>query len=259
MDEPDDHLNADGHMMAISRFLPFFGKSLDGCRFLVGDNCAVNKRLANLLRIPLMGCASHRLNLAVREYLEPYDSSLEEVQRLMRKLRKVKQAAQLRTKTLLVPVLHQDTRWSSTFSMLERYFRLREFISADEEDIGDFLPSHATHRKLATLIASLSDAESVSKRLQADGRTLLDARDLFDALIEIRPAFANYLDIIHSVAFEKATVKVLAGQAAMLTEEEATALEPFKREPTNDRVLSRTKPHKASMGLDDIDDFFDNI
>ncbi|KAG3084473.1 hypothetical protein PI125_g19502 [Phytophthora idaei] len=96
MDEPDDHLNADGHMMAISRFLSFFGKSLDDCRFLVGDNCAVNKRLANLLRVPLIGCASHRLNLAVREYLEPYESSLEEVQRLMRKLRTVKQAAQLR-------------------------------------------------------------------------------------------------------------------------------------------------------------------
>ncbi|KAG2774128.1 hypothetical protein PC129_g12373 [Phytophthora cactorum] len=92
MDEPDDHPNADGHMMAISRFLPFSGKSLDGCRVLVGDNCAVNKRLANLLRVPLIACASHRLNLAVREYLEPYDSSLEEVQRLMRKLRTVKQA-----------------------------------------------------------------------------------------------------------------------------------------------------------------------
>ncbi|KAG3111750.1 hypothetical protein PI124_g10585 [Phytophthora idaei] len=86
----------DDHMMAISRFLPFFGKSLDDCRFLVGDNCAVNKRLANLLRVPLIGCASHRLNLAMREYLEPYESSLEEVQRLMRKLRTVKQAAQLR-------------------------------------------------------------------------------------------------------------------------------------------------------------------
>ncbi|KAG3113035.1 hypothetical protein PI125_g7684 [Phytophthora idaei] len=96
MDEPDNHLNADGHMMAISRFPPFFGKSLDDCRFLVGDNCPVNKRLANFLRVPLIGCASHRLNLAVREYLEPYESSLEEVQRLMRKLRTVKQTAQLR-------------------------------------------------------------------------------------------------------------------------------------------------------------------
>ncbi|KAG3002211.1 hypothetical protein PC119_g16410 [Phytophthora cactorum] len=109
--------------------------------------------------------------------------------------------------------------------------------SADEEDMGDFLPSRATHRKLVTLLVSLRDVESVSKRLQADGMTLLDARDLFDALIEIRPAFANYsapdANIIHSVAFEKATVKVLASQAAMLTEEETTTLEPFKREPTN--------------------------
>ncbi|KAG6965951.1 hypothetical protein JG687_00005128 [Phytophthora cactorum] len=96
MDEPDDHLNAHGHMTAISRFLQFFGKLIDGCRDLVGDNCSVNKRLANLLRVPLIGCASHRLNLTVREYLDPYDSSLEAVQRQMRKLRTVKQAAQLR-------------------------------------------------------------------------------------------------------------------------------------------------------------------
>ncbi|KAG3097007.1 hypothetical protein PI124_g15707 [Phytophthora idaei] len=69
----------------------------------------------------------------------------------------------------LASVLCQDTRWSSTFSMLERYFRLREFISADEEDMGDFLPSRATHRKLATLLASLRDVESVSKRRKLMG------------------------------------------------------------------------------------------
>ncbi|KAG6942384.1 hypothetical protein JG687_00019100 [Phytophthora cactorum] len=135
--------------------------------------------------------------------------------------------------------------------MLERYFRLREFISADEEDIGDFLPSRATHRKLATLLASLRDVESVSKRLQADGLTLLDARDLFDALVEIRPAFANYLapdaDIIHSVAFEEATVKLLAGQATMLTEEDATALEPFKRVPTNVAAAAPSSSSKESF------------
>ncbi|KAG2923529.1 hypothetical protein PC117_g15715 [Phytophthora cactorum] len=103
MDEPDDHLNADGHMMAIS-----------------------NKRIANLLRVPLIGCASHRLNLAVREYLEPYDSNLE-------------------TKTPLAPVLRQDTRWSSTFSMLEHYFRLREFIRPTKKTWATFyLPALRT-------------------------------------------------------------------------------------------------------------------
>ncbi|KAG6959150.1 hypothetical protein JG687_00008950 [Phytophthora cactorum] len=197
MDEPDDHLNADGHMMAIS-----------------------NKRIANLLRVPLIGCASHRLNLAVREYLEPYDSNLEHA--------------------LVIDLLD-----AGTLLPAERIY------SADEEDMGDFLPSRATHRKLATLLVSLRDVESVSKRLQADGMTLLDARDLFDALIEIRPAFANYsapdANIIHSVAFEKATVKVLASQAAMLTEEETTTLEPFKREPTNVTAAAPSSSSKEGV------------
>jgi hypothetical protein len=96
MDEPDDHLGAEGHLIAIERFLPFFGKTIEGCKFIVGDNCSVNKRLATIMGVPLVGCASHRLQLAVRDYLLPYEAALEEVQTLMRKLRTLKQAAKLR-------------------------------------------------------------------------------------------------------------------------------------------------------------------
>ncbi|KAG2786613.1 hypothetical protein PC116_g10761 [Phytophthora cactorum] len=222
MDEPGDHLTAEGHLMAIERFLPFFGKTIQGVKFLVGDNCAVNKRLAKLMKVPLVGCASHRLNLAVRDFLRPHESALEEVQQLMRKQRTLNQAAKLRyanfvicdlvsqffywhlywtkivcvfnrVKTPLVSVLRQDTRWSSTFSMLDRYFRLREFLSADDEDIADLLPSRSVHRKLEDLLSKLRFVESISKKLQSDGLTLLDARYLFDGLLEQRPSFSNYL------------------------------------------------------------------
>ncbi|KAG2808345.1 hypothetical protein PC112_g17008 [Phytophthora cactorum] len=54
-------------------------------------------------------------------------------------------------------------------------------------------------------------------------------------------------DIIHSVAFEEATVKFLAGQATMLTEEEATALEPFKRVPTNVAAAAPSSSSKESF------------
>ncbi|KAE9039880.1 hypothetical protein PR003_g6426 [Phytophthora rubi] len=73
------------------RFLQFDDMSVFG-----GDNCAVNNRLAHLLGVPLVGCASHRLNLAVRGFLVPYDEAFEQVQQLMRKLRTLKQAAKLR-------------------------------------------------------------------------------------------------------------------------------------------------------------------
>ncbi|EGZ22721.1 hypothetical protein PHYSODRAFT_490851, partial [Phytophthora sojae] len=95
-------------------------------------------------------------------------------------------------KTPLAAVLRQNTRWSSTFSLLKRYFRLRPFILADDEELSDFLPSRSAHRKLETLLASLRDVESVSKHLQ-DGLTLLDARVLFDELLESHPSFAKYL------------------------------------------------------------------
>ncbi|OWZ09224.1 hypothetical protein PHMEG_00018107 [Phytophthora megakarya] len=218
IDEPDDALNADGHAAAIARFLPFFGRSLENVLFLVGDNCAVNKRLANLMGVPLVGCASHRLNLAVREHLAPHEDALAEVQALMRKLRTLKQAAKLRQKTSLQPVLRQETRWSSTFAMLARYFRLFEHLCPDDEDLEDLIPSRSTHRSLRKLFEELHDVESISKKLQTDGLTLLDARDLLDGLLEVQPSFRNYLapdaPIVHSPKFETAVVKVLGGKAS---------------------------------------------
>ncbi|KAG3117223.1 hypothetical protein PI124_g22723 [Phytophthora idaei] len=75
MDEPDDALSAGGHAAAIDRFL----RSLTDVLFLVGVNCAVNKTLARLMGALLVGCASHRLNLAVCELLAPHKADFEKV------------------------------------------------------------------------------------------------------------------------------------------------------------------------------------
>ncbi|ETP37530.1 hypothetical protein F442_14666 [Phytophthora nicotianae P10297] len=164
------------------------------------------------MSVPLVGCASHRLNLAVRDYLAPHEFALEEVQQLMRKLRTLKQAAKLRLKTPLVPIMRQDTRWSSTFMMLKRYFKLQEFLSADDDELADMLPSRTTHRQLEGLLSKIRCVESVSKMLQSDGLTLLDARDFFDGLLKVRPSMSKYLapdaDIIHPQDFEAAVVKL---------------------------------------------------
>ncbi|KAE8878614.1 hypothetical protein PF008_g25569 [Phytophthora fragariae] len=76
MDEPDDQLNAEGHLTAIKRFLLFFiSLSPDVCSWLA-THCGITKRLANILGVPLISCASRRLNLVVRDYLKPHDSIL---------------------------------------------------------------------------------------------------------------------------------------------------------------------------------------
>ncbi|ETL77600.1 hypothetical protein L917_21457 [Phytophthora nicotianae] len=68
------------------------------------------------------------------------------------------------------------------------------------------MPSLAVNRKLKTLLEQLGDVQSVSMKLQSEDRSLLDARDLLNGLLEVMPSFVNYLDpkaeIVHSPDFE---------------------------------------------------------
>ncbi|KUF78770.1 Pre-mRNA-splicing factor 38A [Phytophthora nicotianae] len=245
-----------------------FGLLLDGWThgtehylgvFACYETPSVNKRLARLMGIPLVGCASHRLNLAVRTLLEPHEADLEQVQSLMKRLRTLTQAAKLRLKTSLKPKLRQETRWGSTYAMLARYFALREFISADDEDLADLMPSPAANRRLKALLLELADVESVSMKLQSEDLNLLDARDLLDGLLEVKPSFRHYLapdaDIVAAPEFESAVIKVLGGRAKLLSRAEKAALKPFERKTAEaadvtektakvgfaDRILKRRK------------------
>ncbi|ETK90088.1 hypothetical protein L915_06070 [Phytophthora nicotianae] len=57
------------------------------------------------------------------------------------------------------------------------YYCLREFLSADDDDITDLLPPRSVHRTLEDLLLKLRCS---------DGLTLLDFSDLFDILLEER-------------------------------------------------------------------------
>ena len=97
VNEPEDDHSAATHRVFLENMLERdFGKSLDDCLFVVGDNCSVNRRLATLMGVPLVGCASHRLNLAVQEYMREHEDNLAVIQALMVKLKTLRQSAKLR-------------------------------------------------------------------------------------------------------------------------------------------------------------------
>ncbi|OWZ16262.1 hypothetical protein PHMEG_0009966 [Phytophthora megakarya] len=161
-----------------------------------------------------MVVASHRLNLAVCGFLEPYEHDLEQVQSLMRRLRTITQASKLR------PKLRNETRWGSIYSMLARYFELREFINADDEKIAEEMPAPTANRRLKTLLTQLV---------------------MRNGLLVIQPSFANYLGL----TFESAVVKVL-------TEHEE---EDYRRDkPTKiglaDRIVKRRKVEVATSAYE---------
>jgi hypothetical protein len=225
---------------------------LDNLIYLVADNAAVNTHLADLLHIPMIGCASHRFNLACKRYLEGSELVLQKVQALMISLRQVKQAGKLRTKTDLEPVMWNVTRWSSTFEMLKRFFLLEEFIDKTDESLAANMPTHVELIALKAVMKDLEQFEryftfalvpncifSTTKSLQDPERTLSEVRSIFDKMLEHYPTMARHLSangvIVHSPDFENAIVKVIDLDWEKLLDTEKRLMEPFRR--TNNASL----------------------
>ncbi|ETI33060.1 hypothetical protein F443_20225 [Phytophthora nicotianae P1569] len=207
--------------------------------FLAGmlEQDFANRRLATIMLVPLVGCASHRLNRAVQQHMTQNENDFAAVQGLMTKLRTIKHP---KASTTLRPVIRQDILWGSTFSMVHRYFALLEFLDQDDEELMYLLPCPAYNRQLKKLYADFKDFESVLKALQGENVSLLDVRVWFDGLIEAQPAFAAYIapraNIVHTPDFELGCVRVLKGNGARLTASEKRALRPFlqvDRAPVN--------------------------
>ena len=179
----------------------------------VSDNEPTMRAVAKKLVIPMIGCASHRLSLAVKHWLVQNDQEvlLEKVNCLMKKLSNLKQAGKLRKKTNLKPVTRNITRWSSNYYMLHRYHELTPFLDKTDTEIAELLPSPSEELKLQDLLVDLTDIQSVFLKLQEDSITLAEVRRLFDALILRFYSMCKYLseraEIVDNPQFEAAIVK----------------------------------------------------
>ncbi|ETM98415.1 hypothetical protein PPTG_19620 [Phytophthora nicotianae INRA-310] len=207
----DDGQTASAHLEHMESVLMLYNKDLSMVRFLIGDNCSTNQCLASMLKIPLISCANHRLNLAVNRFLEGYQTQIDMIQNLMIQLRHTNNAAALSRVTHLKPIKANVTRWSSTYQMLQRYMKIRDAnltVSAVEE----LVPRGKGHRRIAAVADKLVELDSVCVKLQAKERSMAEVRLLFDACMVKYPEMSEYLQpaaqIVHSPLFESAIVKV---------------------------------------------------
>jgi hypothetical protein len=196
----------------------------------------------------MIGCASHRFNLACKKYLESNEQVLQKIQSLMTTLRQVKQAGKLRTKTDLEPIIRNVTRWSSTFEMIKRFLRLLEFIDTTDEALAENLPTPLEMITLKDLMKDLEQFQSTTLLLQEAKRNLQEVRSIFDEMLKHYPSMNYYLSsdggIVHSTDFEIAIVKVIDDDLSSLDYIQNELLEPF-RQANNTSVgvgISPVKP-----------------
>ena len=75
--------SADAHVRFFEDVLESYGKSIENVLFFSGDNCSTNRKIANDLDLPLVGCASHRLNLAVNDLISSSSALVNQVRTII--------------------------------------------------------------------------------------------------------------------------------------------------------------------------------
>ena len=66
----EERFDADVHKLFLEQTMSIFSTSLSSIAFLVQNNAGFNKAIADKNCVTLLGCDSHRLNLAVRKYIK---------------------------------------------------------------------------------------------------------------------------------------------------------------------------------------------
>jgi hypothetical protein len=222
----------------IADCLELYGKTVSDVLFLVADNTNVNPATANILKCPFIGCASHRFNLAVKEYMGAHEEVLEDINCLMKKLSTLKIAGALRKKTDLHPITRNVTRWSSTFSMLKRFLKLKDIVSSlNNMEINVFIPDGRKLNELEQLEKDSKKFESITKALQSASINLAEVPILFDSISSNFPSVQGRLavngSLVFNEPFETGIVKVINGKESELSNEESEQMEQFLRDDTD--------------------------
>jgi hypothetical protein len=217
-------MTASDHLHHLSKVLRQYGKTEVNIVCLVGDNCSVNKCMSRLLKVPLLGCGSHKLNLAVRKWISnqpQLEETISKVATVMKKASTLKVSAQLRKLTSLQTVRENDTRWSSTFEMIARFFRIQFELSA-VSDLIPLIPTLVECDLLTKGFEHLKHFHEITVMLQKEGITFLRVREIFDEILEDYPELGSYLavdaEIVVDVTFERALMQIAKGM--VLTNEQ---------------------------------------
>jgi BED zinc finger len=220
-------MTAADHLRHISKVMLSYGRASEDILCLVGDNCAVNKKMAADLGVPILGCASHKFNLAVRVWIKSQPQLamiINKVSMVMKKASTLKVAAKLRQLTAYSTVRENDTRWSSTYQMIKRFFKIQSHLSVLAE-LLEWLPSHLETDILSKAYRSLTKFDQITVMLQREGMTFVEARKIFNEVLKDYPEFAHHLgtsaSIVENPTFEKAIMKITT--ATPLSEEERCA------------------------------------
>jgi hypothetical protein len=236
-DEKHAMFGAISHMEYLSYVLSCYGKSFEHVQFIVGDNCNVNKAIPTAIKnkhncnVPLVGCASHRLHVAVEKlYTEEDFALIEKVHAFMLKLKTISNTAAMRDKIkeedYLSPIIRNKTRWLSTFNMLKRFKDMYPLL-ADVALKDTELPDATVLRAVNKLIDKLQHVHNIMTAIQGEDYNKINLsliRLLFDG--RLLHCCTNTLILCHSDLIEAfSQMEFTLGQEAFIINKQSRDFE----------------------------------
>jgi hypothetical protein len=265
MTPPIDETNFTAENIAntIDEIIQSYEKTRDDILFLVADNTNTMPALARRLGCPMIGCASHKLNLAVKRSLSALDPIIDKIDEIMKKMKTIKLRGLLRTITDIAPESRNRTRWSSTYKMVMKYQKLREVlvqIASQDDEVAALMLTQVEQNLVEELIGGLHDLQSCTLELQTgNGCNLAEVRTIFDAIIEsIGENAEHYLAPrayhdgfrVTDPDFESGIIKIIDDNINELTDEEKDAVEVFRLEPEELQAnVSETNPPNFAKSI----------
>ena len=162
----------------------------------------------------MKGCDSHKLHLSVVEMAGPEEKTdrngaviqhasalqviISKIDTCMKELRKLTNAAKLRTKTRLRPEKRIRIRWSSLYSMLKKWNRIKRKVSSISdwpEVLLDSIPTQLENARMLEYTGKLAKFESVSKALQKSGDKRLNvyqSRVLLNKIVTVQTMVMSF-------------------------------------------------------------------
>lgn len=151
---------------------------------IIADNTSVNPSIARKLKILMIGCQSHVLALAVKEYTTDYSEVISKLHNLCVTFRTPKYRGVLRDEGCNISPKIKDHKWGALYAMLSTYFGsvgdcIEVIVRANVRH--SFTPSE--RNQLIQLKKDLGFFNSVDKLIQGRTTNLSHSRALFNDLL----------------------------------------------------------------------------
>ena len=97
----------------------------------------------------------------------------------MKGLKTLKNSGKMQKLEMQAAVIENDTRWSSTFDMLARYFKLHKQIEENwDEDILGVMPTRLDYNHMEQIALVMLNMDAITKSLQKADLTMAKGRGL---------------------------------------------------------------------------------